>query len=87
MVAVVSMKTIMKKNSAITLTSSTPLRKKPFSADQAVREDAGRVAGGIGRRAEAPAAVQHRRGPARATEYQPGGTGPLHQLPQPIAKP
>lgn len=30
MVAVVSMKTIMKKNIAITLTSSKPFRKNPF---------------------------------------------------------
>ena len=34
-VAVVSMNTIMKKNSAMTLTSSTPFRKKPLVPDAA----------------------------------------------------
>ena len=81
-VAVVSMKTIMKKKIAITLTSSTPCRKKPLVPNRAYLNTPG-VAGSppIPR----PSFKRDKPGPSEA--YQPSGTGPLNQLPQPKAKP
>src|SRR3954449_6739925 len=75
MVAVVSMNTIMKKNSASTAVSHTLLpRKKPFVPSTPYL----------------PAIVMpwfSTEVPGPNDEYQPGGTGPLNQLPHPNAKP
>ena len=86
MVAVVSMNTIMKKNSAITLTSSIPFRKKPFMpikpyVNTPVAAPDASVA------APKPQPLLSTAVPGPSDEYQPGATGPLNQLPQPIAKP
>src|SRR5215831_20570187 len=87
MVAVVSMKTIMKKKIASTDTSATSgLRNQPL------RPISPYVKAPVAAPAESTAAPRPqpwfstaRPGPSDA--YQPGGTGPFHQLPQPIAKP
>ncbi len=75
MVAVVSMNTIMKKNSPSTAVSATEeLRKKPL----------------VPRMPYFPASTMPSLStevPGPSDEYQPGGTGPLNQLPQPNAKP
>ena len=86
MVAVVSMNTIMKKNNAITLTSSTPLRKKPLVPKSPylkapLATPAASISGPI------PKPLLSTAVPGPSEEYQPGATGPLIQLPQPRAKP
>src|SRR5580692_5298957 len=73
-VAVVSMKTIMKKNRAMTLTSSSPCRQKPL-VPRTVQPSPMLM----------PEFSTDKPGPSEA--YQPSGTGPLNQLPQPSAKP
>ncbi len=69
------MNTIMKKNSASTAVSDTEdPRKKPF----------------VPRTPYLPARTMpwlSTEVPGPSDEYQPGGTGPLNQLPQPNAKP
>src|SRR5436190_22946954 len=86
-VAVVSMNTIMKKKIVITPTSPTagfknqplspmiPYWNTPVSAPEA----------STAAPRPQPWLSTERPGPSDA--YQPGGTGPFHQLPQPIAKP
>src|SRR5215210_6487625 len=75
MVAVVSMNTIMKKNSARTAVSLTsPPRKKPLVPITPYLPAI-----------EMPWFNTDVPGPS--DEYQPGGTGPLNQLPHPMAKP
>jgi hypothetical protein len=75
MVAVVSMNTIMKKNNVSTAVSATDdPKKKPL----------------VPRMPYFPASVMPSLStavPGPSEEYQPGGTGPLNQLPQPNAKP
>ncbi len=85
-VAVVSMKTIMKKNRAITLTSSTPSRQKPLVPNRPyLKTPVGFPSGPIVGSTPTPWFSTANPGPSEG--YQPGGTGPLNQLPQPIAKP
>src|SRR5262245_23379303 len=81
-VAVVSMNTIMKKNSARQLTSWTPFRKKPFVPMSPYMKTPGVAAS-----APIPLPLLRMAVPGPNDEYQPGGTGPLNQLPQPMAKP
>ena len=76
-VAVVSMNTIMKKNSAMTLTSSTPLQEEALGAQQAVREHVRRVRVGD---ADADAFVQHRE-PGTQRGVPAGG----HRSVEPVA--
>ena len=75
MVAVVSMNTIMKKNSPRTAVSATDEpRKKPLVPIMPYF----------------PAITipwLSTEVPGPSDEYQPGGTGPLNQLPHPKAKP
>src|ERR1041384_417734 len=86
-VAVVSMNTIMKKKSAITPTSPTvPLRNQPFKpirpyVNAPVALPAASTA------APKPQPSFNTESPGPRDGYQPGGTGPFHQLPQPMAKP
>ena len=81
------MKTIMKKNSASTLTSETSgPRKKPFRPiSPYVKTPVACPAASSAAPRPQPEFKVARPGPSDA--YQPGGTGPFHQLPQPIAKP
>ena len=81
-VAVVSMNTIMKKNRAITLTSSTPLRKKPFRPIRPYLYEPAAASA-----TPKPQPLLSTAVPGPSDEYQPGATGPLTQLPQPMAKP
>src|ERR1700675_3450632 len=78
MVAVVSMKTIMKKNRAITPTSSTPCRKNPFVPKRPyVNAPLPLESGPI------PMPLLSTDVPGPSDEYHPGPTSPLYQLPQP----
>src|SRR5258708_4856249 len=79
-VAVVSMKTIIKKNSAITLTSSSPLRKNPFVPSRPYWK-APEPSPPI------PMPSFRSANPLPSDGYQPGATGPFHQFPQPSANP
>src|SRR5262245_53199065 len=81
-VAVVSMNTIMKKKSAITLTSSTPARQKPLVPSSPYLNTPGALGS-----APMPMPLLRMATPGPSEAYQPGGTGPLYQLPHPIAKP
>jgi hypothetical protein len=73
MVAVVSMKTIMKKNRPSTAVSEQPLRKKPYVPNNCQPP------------MSKPWVSTPVPGPIEET--QPGPTGALNQLPQPSAKP
>src|SRR5262245_33143422 len=87
MVAVVSMNTIMKKKSAITATSLTaPPRKNPFNPiSPYVKAPVALPAASVA--APRPHPLFSVESPGPSDGYQPGGTGPFHQLPHPIAKP
>ncbi len=86
-VAVVSINTIMKKNSTITATSLTaPVKNQPFIPMRPyVNAPVAFPAASTAAPKPQPSLSTDRPGPSEA--YQPGGTGPFHQLPQPIAKP
>src|SRR6266403_2055268 len=86
-VAVVSMNTIMKKNSAMTATSFTPpLRNQPVVPMMPyVNAPVAFPAASTAAPSPQPPFRTERPGPRDA--YHPGGTGPFHQLPQPIANP
>src|SRR5215475_997934 len=79
MVAVVSMKTIMKKNNAITLTSSISCRKNPLAPISPYLKTSGLAASG-----SMPIPSLSTTVPGPSDDTQPGGTGPLYQFPQPI---
>jgi hypothetical protein len=79
MVAVVSMKTISKKNRAMTPTSLMPWRKNPLPPRKVHRWPEESVYDSSGWFSTL------RPGPRAG--YQPGPAGPLNQLPQPMAKP
>src|SRR6478672_614289 len=81
-VAVVSMNTIMKKNSAMMLTSSRPARQNPFVPNRPYLNTPG-VLGSPPN----PKPLFSSETPGPSDAYQPSGTGPFHQLPQPSAKP
>src|SRR3954454_17381779 len=81
-VAVVSMKTIMKKNIVSTLTSSIPVKQNPL-VPKIPYLKAPIVLGSAPM--PQPPLSSDRPGPSDG--YQPGATGPFHQLPQPSAKP
>src|ERR1700741_4800995 len=86
-VAVVSMNTIMKKKSTITATSlTTPLRKKPFvpKSPYVYAPVAWPAASTAAPRPRPPFKTDS---PGPRDGYHPGGTGPFHQFPHPIAKP
>src|SRR5262245_3798315 len=87
MVAVVSMNTIMKKKSTMTPTSFTPLpRKNPFvPRSPYVKAPVALPAASVA--APMPMPLFSTESPGPSDGYQPGGTGPFHQLPQPMAKP
>src|SRR5712692_5292364 len=86
-VAVVSIKTIMKKKSTMTPASLTaPLRNQPVVpmmpyVNAPVRAPAASVT------APKPHPPFSTDKPGPSDAYHPGGTGPFHQLPHPIAKP
>src|SRR5436189_373044 len=82
MVAVVSMNTIMKKNSAMTLTSSKPIRQKPFVPKRPYLNTPGALGS-----PPMPMPLLSRATPGPSEAYQPSGTGPFHQFPQPSANP
>src|SRR5215471_9769687 len=81
-VAVVSKNTIWKKNSARTLTSSMPCRKKPLVPKIPYLNTPAALGS-----APIPQPELRIERPGPSDGYQPGGTGPFHQLPQPSAKP
>src|SRR5438046_805179 len=86
-VAVVSINTIMKKKSTITAASfTTPLRNQPVvPRSPYVYAPVAFPAASTAAPMPIPPFNTDRPGPSDA--YQPGGTGPFHQLPQPIANP
>src|SRR5437868_3978205 len=81
-VAVVSMNTIMKKNSAMMLTSSRPIKQKPFVPSRPYLNTPGAL---VSPPKPIPLLSNDRPGPSEA--YQPSGTGPFHQFPHPSANP
>src|SRR5262245_8896548 len=81
-VAVVSMNTIMKKNIVSTLTSSMPIKHQPLVPQNPYLNTPATLGSAP---MPQPALSSDRPGPSDG--YQPGGTGPFHQLPQPSAKP
>src|SRR5215475_5645215 len=87
MVAVVSMKTIIKKKSTITPASFTALfRNHPVVPMMPyVKAPVALPAASITAPDPQPLLSTYKPGPSDA--YHPGGTGPFHQLPQPMAKP
>ena len=80
------MNTIMKKNRPMTLTSSMSVQEEAFRTDQLVLVDARAIAGVVFC-SSMPQPLLSTTVPGPSDEYQPGGTGALYQLPQPIAKP
>src|SRR5262245_27884916 len=84
-VAVVSMKTIMKKNRAITLTSSSPFKKNPLVPNNPYLNAPVAVPSAMTGPMPIPPVSTEVPGPS--DEYHPSGTGPLNQLPQPKANP
>src|SRR5215471_18164487 len=86
-VAVVSMNTIMKKKSTITATSLTELpKKKPLvPINPYVNAPVALPAASTAAPRPRPPFKAERPGPKEG--YHPGGTGPFHQLPHPMAKP
>src|SRR5262245_59239882 len=81
-VAVVSMNTIMKKNIVSTLTSSMPDRHQPLVPKMPYLKTPTALGSAP---IPQPALSSDKPGPSDG--YQPGGTGPFHQLPQPSANP
>src|SRR5438093_11774903 len=86
-VAVVSMNTIIKKNSTITPVSPTALLKnQPFNPiTPYVNAPVALPAASTAAPRPHPSASTDNPGPREA--YQPGGSGPFHQLPPAMAKP
>src|SRR5262245_25961438 len=81
-VAVVSMNTIMKKNIVRTLTSSMPVRHQPLVPIMPYVNTPAALGS-----APMPQPPFSSARPGPSDGYQPGGTGPFHQLPHPSAKP
>src|SRR5215475_10679017 len=77
-VAVVSMNTIMKKKSAMILTSSIPIRQKPFVPIRPYLNTPG-----VLESPPMPMPLLRMDTPGPSDAYQPSGTGPFHQFPQP----
>src|SRR6266404_4665785 len=71
-VAVVSMNTIMKKNSPMMLTSSRPCRQKPFNPIRPYLNTPGVLAS-----APSPQPLLSSDTPGPSDAYQPSGTGPF----------
>src|SRR5712691_1787926 len=86
-VAVVSINTIIKKNSTITPVSPTALLKnQPFKPIRPyVNAPVALPAASTTAPRPQPSASTESPGPREG--YQPGGTGPFHQFPHPMAKP
>src|ERR1051325_7190650 len=86
-VAVVSIKTIMKKKSTMTDTSPTAVpRKNPF-VPMIPYLNAPVSAPAASLTAPRPQPSVKTESPGPRDGYHPGATGPFHQLPHPIAKP